>query len=165
MRKTFDFLDFLQVLRRIVLTTEETVYRRFLIGKRYAETHPDDPRNHVRFDGKVRFLIDIWRFFKMISPTPSNVSSKSKSGRDSRLDAKRLAEAKNRKTNLKTTSQTLPVRRRTRRETKRVEIEKILFLNRFLFSLFKGQTKSSRIGYLSIERSIRGVFLFDFDSI
>lgn len=38
----------LQVLRRIVLTPEEIVYRRYLIGKRYAETHPDDPRNHVK---------------------------------------------------------------------------------------------------------------------
>lgn len=51
----------------------------------------------------------------MISPTPSNVSSKSKSGRDSRLDAKRLVEAKARKANPKAASQAMPVKDRSGR--------------------------------------------------
>ncbi|CAF4323982.1 unnamed protein product, partial [Adineta steineri] len=67
------------VLRKIVLTQEEIVHRRYLLSKRYAETHPDE-----------------WRY-TAISPTPSNFSTKSKSGRESRVEWKRFTDPNKRK--------------------------------------------------------------------
>ncbi|CAF3653656.1 unnamed protein product [Adineta steineri] len=69
------------VLRKIVLTQEEIVHRRYLLSKRYAETHPDE-----------------WRY-TAISPTPSNFSTKSKSGRESRVEWKRFTDPNKRKLN------------------------------------------------------------------
>ncbi|CAF4006952.1 unnamed protein product [Rotaria magnacalcarata] len=75
------------VLRRIVLTPEEIIQRRRIILKRYAETHPDEFRVYTN------------------SPTLSNVSMKSKSGRTSRGDFKRMVDPNKRKINTGRTSQ------------------------------------------------------------
>ncbi|CAF2510212.1 unnamed protein product [Rotaria sp. Silwood2] len=82
------------VLRRIALTQEEILRRRYLIVKRYVETHPDEFRISTN------------------SPTPSNVSTKSKSGRSSRADRKRVPELNKRKPNLSKTAQNIMKRNR-----------------------------------------------------
>ncbi|CAF0866619.1 unnamed protein product [Rotaria sp. Silwood1] len=86
------------VLRRIVLTQEEILRRRYLIVKRYIEIHPDEFRISTN------------------SPTPSNVSTKSKSGRSSRADRKRVPETTKRKTNISKTTQHI-MEKRNRNES------------------------------------------------
>ncbi|CAF3795688.1 unnamed protein product [Rotaria socialis] len=89
------------VLRRIVLTPEEIIQRRRIILKRYAETHLDEFRVHTN------------------SPTPSNVSTKSKSGRTSRGDFKRVADPNRRKINTGRTSQNVEKRNRNESDENR----------------------------------------------
>ncbi|CAF4146709.1 unnamed protein product [Rotaria socialis] len=89
------------VLRRIVLTPEEIIQRRRIILKRYAETHLDEFRVHTN------------------SPTPSNVSTKSKSGRTSRGDFKRVADPNKRKINTGRTSQNVEKRNRNESDENR----------------------------------------------
>ncbi|CAF1247122.1 unnamed protein product [Rotaria sordida] len=86
------------VLRRIVLTQEEILRRRHLTVQHYVETHPDEFRISTN------------------SPTPSNVSTKSKSGRSSRNDRKRVPDITKRKISILKTAQNL-IEKRNRVES------------------------------------------------
>ncbi|CAF1152974.1 unnamed protein product [Rotaria sordida] len=71
--------DLASVLRKIILTDEEIIQRRYLLSEHNDRTHLDEIRNNAS------------------SPTPSTISIKSKSGRDNRSDLKRTSDPSKRR--------------------------------------------------------------------
>ncbi|CAF1194477.1 unnamed protein product [Rotaria sordida] len=71
--------DLASVLRKIILTDEEIIQRRYLLSEHNDRTHLDEIRNNAP------------------SPTPSTISIKSKSGRDNRSDLKRTSDPSKRR--------------------------------------------------------------------